>query len=71
MSFAELLEQLPSLTPEERELIVQRVFELDDEPLTPEQEALIEKRLAEHDADPTSAIPAEEMFDRLQKRCCK
>jgi putative addiction module component (TIGR02574 family) len=71
MSIAEVLEQLPSLTPEERELIVRRVLELDDDFFSPEDEKLIEKRMAEHRANPASAVPFDEMFARLRARFCK
>ncbi len=66
MSFAEVLEELPKLTTEQRELVMQRVLELDESPFTPEQEAIIEKRMADHRADPNSAIPADEMFAQLR-----
>ncbi len=71
MSFAEVLEQLPSLTPEERELIVRRVLELDDDFFSPEDDALIEERMVAHRADPASAVPFDEMFARLRNRFCK
>ncbi|MEI9999886.1 MAG: hypothetical protein WDO13_12385 [Verrucomicrobiota bacterium] len=56
MSFAEVLEELPKLTAEQRELILQRVLELEDSPFSAEEEALIEKRMAEHRANPNSAV---------------
>jgi putative addiction module component (TIGR02574 family) len=71
MSFAEVLEELPKLTPEEREAVIQRALELDETPFTPEEEALIEKRMAEHRANPDSAIPADEMFARLRAKFSK
>jgi hypothetical protein len=67
MSVNEVLERLPSMTLEERELIVQRVLEL-DERLSLEDEELIERRRAGHRADPGSAVPAAEMFTRLRDR---
>lgn len=71
MSFAEVLEELPKLTAEERELVLQRVLQLDESPFSPEQDALIEKRMAEHGANPGSAIPADEMFARLRAKFAK
>lgn len=70
MSFAEMLEQLPTLTSEERKKIVDRVFELEEEEesFTPDQIALIERRMAEHEAHPGAVIPADEMFERLLNR---
>ncbi len=67
MSKAEILDEIPKLTPEEREEIRARLDELDDS-LTPEEWALIDQRIAEHKADPASAIPIEEMKAGLRAR---
>jgi hypothetical protein len=68
MSFAEVLQELPSLTFEQRQLIVRRAMELDDAGLLPADEALIESRLAAHHAAPDSAIPLAEMKRRLRSQ---
>ena len=68
MTFEEILEELPKLTPEEREAVMQRALELDESPFTPEEAALIEKRMAEHRANPDSAIPYDETMERVKKR---
>jgi putative addiction module component (TIGR02574 family) len=66
MSFTEILENLETLTPEQREIVIQRALELDEPPLTPEQQKLIEERLAAHEADPSSSIPFDETIARVR-----
>jgi hypothetical protein len=71
MSFNEVLAELPLLTVPQRQLLVRRAVELDDQGLAPEDEAVVEKRLAEHRRDPQSAVPLEEMEKRLRSRFAK
>jgi putative addiction module component (TIGR02574 family) len=68
MSKAEILQTLPSLTPEERHEILLKITELDsdrwfdqDDPLTDEDKALIEARIAAHERNPEEAIPWEDL----------
>ena len=68
MSFTEVLNELPTLTFEQRQLLIRRAVEIDDPPLSAEDEALIEKRIAAHEKDPASAIPWEEFDARLKRR---
>jgi putative addiction module component (TIGR02574 family) len=75
MSKAEILAEIPKLTPEEREEIYLKIVELDsdewldtDDPLTDEQKALIEARIEAHEKNPQSAIPWEEFNARLKRR---
>jgi hypothetical protein len=68
MSFAEVLNELPTLTFEQRQLLIRRAVEIDDPPLTREDEASIEERIAAHEKDPASAIPWEEFDARLKRR---
>ncbi len=42
MSFAEVLQELPALTFEQRQLLIRRALELDDPPLSEAEEALVE-----------------------------
>jgi uncharacterized protein Smg (DUF494 family) len=48
MSFTEVLNELPALTVEQRQLLIVRALELDELPLHADDEALIEERLAAH-----------------------
>ncbi|MEW6303153.1 MAG: hypothetical protein AB1705_06770 [Verrucomicrobiota bacterium] len=68
MSFAQVLEELPALTVEQRQLVIRRALELDDPPLSADDEALAESRLAAHHADPASSVPLKEMKARLRSR---
>jgi hypothetical protein len=74
MSKAEILEELPKLTSEERYEIRLKLAELDgdgwlddDDPLTDEQKALLEARLADLE-HPEKSIPWEEAKRRLESR---
>ena len=66
MSFAQVLEELPGLTFEQRQIVIRRALELDDPPLSDAEEALIDGRLAGHHADPQSSVPLDEMKRRLR-----
>ncbi len=68
MSFAQVLDELPALTLEQRQLLIRRALELDDPPLPASDEALVESRLAAHRADPNSSVPLAEMKARLRDR---
>jgi putative addiction module component (TIGR02574 family) len=67
VSKAEILEEIPKLTPEEREEIRRKLDECDDS-LTPEELALIDERIAQHEADPQSAIPWNDLKERLEEK---
>lgn len=72
MSLAEILDEIPRLTTEERQRLAEKLFEIEgdwvdgDDALSPEEKHLLESRLAQHDRDPASAIPWEEAKARLQ-----
>lgn len=77
MSKAEILEQLPKLTREERLQIVAKVREidgddwLDEGELSDEQKALIEARLTEHERNPAQAITWEQFEAQLNQRIAR
>lgn len=74
MSLAEILDEIPHLTPVERQRVAEKLFEIEgdwiegDDELSPEEKHLLDSRLADHDRDPASAIPWEEVKARLQAR---
>jgi len=75
MSKVEILDQIPHLTPEERNEIRRKLDELDgnqwsdaDAPLTSEEKALLEARLADMEAHPETSIPWAEAEARLKAR---
>ena len=68
MSFAEVLEELPSLTFEQRQLLIRRAVELDESGLSANDEAIVESRLAGHKTNPDSSISLDEMKQRLRSQ---
>ncbi|HEX3628180.1 MAG TPA: hypothetical protein VH280_22450 [Verrucomicrobiae bacterium] len=68
MSFTQVIEELPRMTPAERQQLIRRALELDDAPLSDADEALVESRLAAHHGHPESSVPLKEMKKRLRTR---
>ena len=68
MSFAQVLEELPGLTFEQRQILIRRALELDDPPLSDADESLVEARLAAHRANPSSSVSLGEMKARVRSR---
>jgi uncharacterized protein Smg (DUF494 family) len=66
MSFTEVLQELPTLTFEQRQVLIRRALELDDSPLDQAEEALVESRLMVLREDPKSGLSLEEMKTRLR-----
>ncbi len=66
MSFAQVLELLPELSIEERQILVRSVLELDDPALDAAEESLAQSRLAAHRANPASSVSLDEMKRRLK-----
>ena len=71
MSFAQVLEELRTLTVEQRQILVRRALELEDPPLRSEEESLVERRLAAHHKTPASSVPLDEFKKRLRRRSSK
>ena len=71
MSFNEVLQELSTLTFEQRQLLIRRALELDDAPLTEPDERLVDSRLAALKENPTSAISLQEINSRLRSRHSK
>lgn len=75
MSKIEILDQIPNLTPEERNEIRRKLDELDgnqwndaDDPLTSEEKALLDARITDMEAHPEASIPWAEAEARLKAR---
>jgi len=75
MSKAEIVEELPKLTPAEREEIRLKLAELDgqnwldaDDPLTDREKALLDARLAAYGKDPEAGSSWEEVEARIRTR---
>ncbi len=68
MSFQEVLAELPSLTVEQRQLLMRRALELDETALSPAAERLVEERRAEYLRNPSSGLTLEEMESQLRAK---
>lgn len=72
MNKATLLAEIMQLTAKERRDLIEELLAAVEEDeafaLTPEQKAEIDRRIAEHERDPSSAVPWEEVRDRLLAR---
>jgi hypothetical protein len=66
VSFTEVLDELPSLTLEQRQLLIRRAVELDELPLSEAEESLVESRLTALRDAPASAVSLDEMKARLR-----
>lgn len=66
MSFAEVLEELPALSLAQRQELVARAIQLDDQGLTNVQEALVQERLDAHRSSPESSLPFSKMKQQLR-----
>jgi len=66
MSFAEVLQELPTLTYEQRQIIVRRALELDEPPLSKADEDLVESRLAGLRENPEAGLSLEQIRTRVR-----
>ena len=66
MSFSQILDELPHLTPQERLRVAEQALALDA--LSAEGEALVTQRLAEHDRAPGTAIPLDDFLAQVRTR---
>jgi hypothetical protein len=67
MSLAEILDQIPKLSFAERQELIRRTIEVDDNGLTIDEEAILKKRLEDFEPTATSGVPLEELKERVQK----
>jgi len=68
MSLAQILDELPTFTVAERQLLVSRAIELDDPAMLTEDEELVLARLEHHRRDPSSAVSLADMKASLRSR---
>ena len=68
MSFAELLEELPTLTLQQRQMVIRRALDLEKPGLNEADEVLVEIRLEGHRQNPGSSVPLDEMKRRLRSQ---
>ena len=68
MSFQELLAELPSLTVEQRQLLLRRTVELDEPAVSAAEERLVEERRAEYLRNPSSGLSLEQIESQLRAK---
>ncbi|HEX4707379.1 MAG TPA: addiction module protein [Candidatus Udaeobacter sp.] len=72
MSLTEILAEIPKLSFAERQELVRRAIEVEDQDLTAEEKAILEERLADFRRNPNSGTPGEqlkaEVLQRLNRR---
>jgi putative addiction module component (TIGR02574 family) len=61
MSLTEILAEIPKLSFAERQELVRRTIELEDEEITAEERAILDERLADFRRNPNSGTPAEQL----------
>jgi hypothetical protein len=68
VSFAEILEEIPKLTFEQRQELVRRAVAFDEEDLTPEENALLDARMEDFRRDPGAGISLEKLKEHVDER---
>jgi hypothetical protein len=72
MSLTEILAEIPKLSFAERQELVCRAIEVENDELTPEEKAILDERLEDFRRNPNSGTPAEHLktsvLDRLKRR---
>ncbi len=68
MSLTEILAEIPKLSFAERQELVRRTIELEDQEITLEEKAILDERLADFRHDPNSGTPAEHLKDEVSRR---
>jgi len=72
MSLTEILAEIPKLSFAERQELVRRAIEVEDDERAPEEKAILAERLEDFRRNPNSGIPAEQLktsvLDRLKPR---
>ncbi|MFT4175842.1 MAG: hypothetical protein QM627_04230 [Luteolibacter sp.] len=68
MSITQVLEEMPTFSVAERQMLLRHVLELDDSGLSVEDEKIVEQRLRDHRENPASAVSLEEMKTALRSR---
>jgi putative addiction module component (TIGR02574 family) len=68
MSLTEILAEIPKLSFAERQELVRRAIEIEDQGLTPEEKAILDERLEDFHANPDSGIPTEQLKTMVLQR---
>jgi len=68
MSLTEILAEIPKLSFAERQQLLRRTIELEDDELTTEEKAILDQRLEDFRRDPQSGTPAEQLKGEVLQR---
>jgi putative addiction module component (TIGR02574 family) len=68
MSLTEILDEIPKLSFAERQELVRRAIEVEDQDLTADEKAVLDQRLADLHQDPDSGTPAEQLKAEVLRR---
>jgi putative addiction module component (TIGR02574 family) len=68
MSLTEILAAIPKLSFAERQELVRRAIEVEDDELTADEKLILKKRLEDFRRDPNSGIPAEQLKSEVLQR---
>ena len=68
MSLTEILAEIPKLSFAERQELVRRAIEVEDQDLTAEEKAILDERLADFHPTPNAGIPAEQLKVEVSRR---
>ncbi len=68
MSLTEILAAIPQLSFAERQQLVRRAIEVEDEELPPEEQAILDQRLKDFRPEETSGINADELKESVMQR---
>jgi putative addiction module component (TIGR02574 family) len=68
VSLTEILAEIPKLSFSERQQLIRRTMELEDDELTLEEKAILERRLEDFRRDPQSGTPGEQLKGEVLQR---
>ena len=68
MSLTEILAEIPKLSFAERQELVRRAIEVEEQELAAEEKVILDSRLADFRQDPSSGIPAEQLKEEVLRR---
>jgi putative addiction module component (TIGR02574 family) len=68
VSLTEILAEIPKLSFAERQELVRRAIEVEDQDLTAEEKTILNQRLADFRLNPDSGIPAEQLKGEVLRR---
>ena len=68
MSLTEILAEIPKLSFAERQQLIRRTIELEDDELTAEEKAILDQRLDDFRRNPHPGTPAEQLKGEVLQR---